>query len=304
MDDIKQPWPGITQFLETLPAGSLGLDAGCGNGKYLGLRSVLQAGQSQSQTDQGTSSQPSSSKAKGKGKALPADSIPETDESHSKVTQPGAVLTIGLDYSTNLIKIAKGRSHEVLVGDAIDMPWREGTFDFAISIATIHHFTTPSRRIAAVRTMLRALNKRHGKLIIQVWAVEQVPPQEQNKDSNSTPHKPYLKRQRDMDKLESAITTLQSLNLSQAEKQEVFVPWKLQPAQQADRGNPDLAGAEGTATEPVYQRYYHLFKAGELRDMVQEAARLELSESLFQSLKIDEDETWESGNWSIVARFE
>lgn len=187
------------------------------------------------------------------------------------------------------------------------MPWREGTFDFAISIATIHHFTTPSRRIAAVRTMLRALNKKHGKLIIQVWAVEQVPPQQQNKNdknANSTPHKPYLKRQRDMDKLESAITTLQSLNLSQAEKQDVFVPWKLQPAQQADQSNTDSKGVEANPTEPVYQRYYHLFKAGELREMVEEAARLELSASQFQSLKIDEEETWESGNWSIVACFE
>lgn len=30
-----KPWPSITRFLHSLPPGSLGVDAGCGNGKYL-----------------------------------------------------------------------------------------------------------------------------------------------------------------------------------------------------------------------------------------------------------------------------
>lgn len=33
--DNKQPWPLIERFLSTLPPGSVGLDAGAGNGKYL-----------------------------------------------------------------------------------------------------------------------------------------------------------------------------------------------------------------------------------------------------------------------------
>ena len=35
------PWPGVAKFIHTMPAGSLMLDVGCGNGKYLGLRSDL-----------------------------------------------------------------------------------------------------------------------------------------------------------------------------------------------------------------------------------------------------------------------
>jgi tRNA (uracil-5-)-methyltransferase TRM9 len=34
-----QPWPIVAQFLSSLPAGSIGLDSGTGNGKYLPLRS-------------------------------------------------------------------------------------------------------------------------------------------------------------------------------------------------------------------------------------------------------------------------
>ncbi|KAI7717792.1 S-adenosyl-L-methionine-dependent methyltransferase, partial [Hortaea werneckii] len=32
-----KPWPIIERFLNTLPAGSVGLDVGCGNGKYLAV---------------------------------------------------------------------------------------------------------------------------------------------------------------------------------------------------------------------------------------------------------------------------
>lgn len=33
-----QPWPVVDRFLHELPLGSIGLDVGCGNGKYLGAR--------------------------------------------------------------------------------------------------------------------------------------------------------------------------------------------------------------------------------------------------------------------------
>lgn len=282
----------------------MGLDAGCGNGKYLGLRSVLQP----RSTLSAISPVASTSKAKGKGKATEANLPQDTTLPSASNSLDASVITIGLDRSSNLVKIAKERSHEVLVGDAIDMPWREGTFDFAISIATIHHFTTPSRRRQAVRTMLRALNKKHGKLLIQVWAVEQEPPVDHtaSADATESERKPYLKRQRDMDKLESAANMLSSLELSETKKQDVFVPWKLQPAQQKKstiEAPSDSIQATQDSTPPVFQRYYHLFKAGELRALVLEAAREGFDGTSHHQLTIDSEERWESGNWSITASF-
>ncbi|KAI9819809.1 MAG: tRNA methyltransferase, has a role in tRNA modification [Thelocarpon impressellum] len=32
-----KPWPIVERFLKELPAGSVGLDVGCGNGKYLAV---------------------------------------------------------------------------------------------------------------------------------------------------------------------------------------------------------------------------------------------------------------------------
>lgn len=155
--------------------------------------------------------------------------------------------------------------------------------------------------------MLRALNKQHGKLLIQVWAMEQTPPEDAEDSENTgvaaSTHKPYLKRQRDMDKLESAQHTMQSLQLSQAEKQDVFVPWKHQEGQGKRAVVATVAQSQSSASELVYQRYYHLFRAGELRSLLAQAASDELGDSDFHFLIIDEHEKWESGNWSIVGQF-
>jgi len=36
---VLQPWPIVESFLNGLPDGSIGLEVGCGNGKYLGVNS-------------------------------------------------------------------------------------------------------------------------------------------------------------------------------------------------------------------------------------------------------------------------
>ena len=45
----EQPWPIIEGFLKVLPDGSIGLDVGCGNGKYLAVnRNVFIVGSDRS----------------------------------------------------------------------------------------------------------------------------------------------------------------------------------------------------------------------------------------------------------------
>ena len=49
---------------------------------------------------------------------------------------------------------------------------RDDSFDAIISIAVIHHFSTESRRLKAIREMARCV--RPGSLLmIYVWAMEQ-----------------------------------------------------------------------------------------------------------------------------------
>lgn len=93
--------------------------------------------------------------------------------------RPGAIWTIGLDRSRNLLSIARKAgegdvTREVVWGNVLDYPWRDGAFvraiwlsnssfiltlfglqDYAISIATVHHLSTAARRKVAVQVRSR-----------------------------------------------------------------------------------------------------------------------------------------------------
>ena len=95
--------------------------------------------------------------------------------------RPGAIWTIGLDRSRNLLEIARKAgegdvTREVVWGNVLDYPWRDGAFvramwlsnshfilmlfglqDYAISIATIHHLSTVARRKVAVQVCSRMI---------------------------------------------------------------------------------------------------------------------------------------------------
>ncbi|KAG0428190.1 hypothetical protein HPB47_024814, partial [Ixodes persulcatus] len=110
-------WPRVAAFVEALEPGSLLLDAGCGNGKYLlGHPHVLKA------------SAPSNLGTR-----------------------------VGFDRSGGLAAICRSRNLEVVQADTLDVPFRDGIFDACLSIAVLHHLATPERREAAVREILRLL---------------------------------------------------------------------------------------------------------------------------------------------------
>ncbi|GAM83605.1 hypothetical protein ANO11243_015930 [Dothideomycetidae sp. 11243] len=119
-----KPWPIIERFLQSQSPGSVGVDIGCGNGKYLSVN-------------------------------------PD-------------VFIVGSDRSRNLTAIAKSHlRHDAVVADALATPHMRAKADFAISIAVIHHLSTPERRIEAVREILATVKSGSGRALIYVWALEQ-----------------------------------------------------------------------------------------------------------------------------------
>ncbi|CAL4091565.1 unnamed protein product, partial [Meganyctiphanes norvegica] len=82
------------------------------------------------------------------------------------------VLKIGVDRCVNLAVAAKDRDHEVMVCDNLSLPFRDESFDAALSVAVIHHFATTERRVRALRELARIL-RIGGRLMITVWAMEQ-----------------------------------------------------------------------------------------------------------------------------------
>ncbi|KAI0362187.1 S-adenosyl-L-methionine-dependent methyltransferase [Trametes cingulata] len=197
----------------------------------------------------------------GNGKYLPLPS-----------ERPGSVWTVGLDRSRNLLEIAKragGVEREVVWGDVLDRPFRLGAFDYAISIATIHHLATAARRKAAVKRLLESISPSHGRALIYVWAIEQ-----DELSKRSIPGAP------------GSASPEPEARCSTGKGQDVFVPWVLaQPAEPKSKarrkGKTDSQTAqeetgtrEGTppAAPKVYDRYYHMFAKGELNELVIEAA--------------------------------
>ncbi|KAH8930072.1 hypothetical protein BT69DRAFT_1050845 [Atractiella rhizophila] len=242
-----KPWPNVDKFLTSLPSNSIVLDAGCGNGKYLGTRSVL----SRTLT-------PSSSKGKIDG----------------DVSSLGFIFSIGVDRSEELLGIARGRGHEVFrtdVGGGMENCVREGVFDAAISIATIHHFTSHHRRCEAVKALMLAIkpssgSRKGGRALIHVWALEQDEAffkkrgMEPASLSISSSHSAT---DSDTGPSCSHHGTSLSIGLHEGEEgikdrtQDWLVPWTTKE------------GGE----ERMYKRFYHLFKQGELEGMVENAAK-------------------------------
>ncbi|THU86437.1 S-adenosyl-L-methionine-dependent methyltransferase [Dendrothele bispora CBS 962.96] len=202
----------------------------------------------------------------GNGKYLP---LPENNS-----------VLVGLDRSFNLLKIARHAGsnnavREVVRGDVLDSPWRPGIFDYAISIATIHHLATTQRRKLAVQRLLQAVSDSHGRILIYVWAIEQ--------DELSKREIPVE------DSTVSEKTTM---------GQDVFVPWNLN--RQSTRSDNETQ---------IFNRYYHMFAKGELIALVVEAAR-ELGlhigprgrdQEIKQGVDIVQD-GWERSNYYIELR--
>ncbi|KAJ3016955.1 Alkylated DNA repair protein alkB 8 [Thoreauomyces humboldtii] len=170
------------------------------------------------------------------------------------------VFTLGSDRSEKLIDIVRERGFEAMVADNLRLPYRDGCFDFITSIAVIHHMSSPERRILAITELVRALRP-GGRALIFVWAFEQ-----------------------------------ESRSKRRFEEQDVFVPWKMPKKIYAPEGSAAASETPNTAVhdeggDVVYQRYYHLFKEGELEGLV----------GTIPDAKVDVS-GYDRDNWYVIIR--
>jgi alkylated DNA repair protein alkB family protein 8 len=121
------PWPSVTQFLEGLPQGSLFLDVGCGNSKYI------------------TDCNKQSHLAIGCDRSLPLLAqrrIVGSEESLGAMNDSTAANNNSYSACT-------------LGCDATHLPYRSDIFDGVICIAVLHHLSTTERRVQALAEMVR-----------------------------------------------------------------------------------------------------------------------------------------------------
>lgn len=197
-----KPWPIVEKFLKGQPRFSVGIDVGCGNGKYLSVNPDL--------------------------------------------------FVIGTDYSTGLIECGHklNPDYNVGVADGLHLPHPKDTFDFALSIAVIHHFATEERRVEAIAHIMSRLRV-GGRFLVYCWALEQ---------ENSR------------------------RGYKEGDEQDILIPWVLKKNQpkkkktkrtkhkeeqhQEEKEDFKTEEQNETTSEPVADetkyRYYHLYKKGEL----------------------------------------
>lgn len=83
-----------------------------------------------------------------------------------------SIQMMGVDSSIELLLISRQKGMPVVLADAKRLPFRSQSADNVISIAVLHHLSSPDTRSQAVREISRVL-KSGGSALLTVWAFEQ-----------------------------------------------------------------------------------------------------------------------------------
>lgn len=242
---------------------------------------------------------------------------------------PQTFFEVGCDRSLNLSSIAASRGFNALGADALSLPFRDAAFDAVISIAVVHHLTTPERRAAAVAEMLRVARP-GGQILVTVWAFEQRRKKEgkskylgndgkegcdgrfgdvdidgTKSGSRLAEVKAEIPTSIEKDENDKNANCLNVANLEIHEnrtdfkQQDLLVPWHFKAVNQKKLKQTTTSTAKDDSSdnvgnpERVFHRYYHVFKEGELEAMVQsiDAYDVKLLHSYY-----------DQGNWGVIFR--
>ena len=178
----------------------------------------------------------------------------------------GGGFALGSDFSRGLIDICRDNEYEVMVADAVILPYRSDVFDYALNIAVLHHISSPERRVELVKETMRIV-KVGGVALFYAWALEQ----EQGGVSGH-----------------------------QFEGQDVLVPFHnkikvkgVTPEDERERqsrvsGAPTHGEADPEKRSVVYQRYCHVYTEGELPKLFENLPWCEVTAAYY-----------DHGNWCV-----
>jgi alkylated DNA repair protein alkB family protein 8 len=239
-------WPGATQFLQNLKPGSLVADVGCGDGKY--FPAIWEAGSYVIGTDI--------------SRPLLLTALTSSKEDAK------------LPESRKISERSQSLQHRpaVAVGDCMSIPLRTNSCDAAICIAVMHHLSTLERRIRCIEELVRVV-KPGGLINIQAWALEQ----KNNKNAkrrfastdvfvpfNAQPKYLDTAVDRGSENIESHATAKTDERTSREQQPQ------LQGKSAAEIYSKKYRNAEFDDKKGlvVFQRYCHMYRAGELEDVV------------------------------------
>ncbi|EDQ90142.1 uncharacterized protein MONBRDRAFT_16440 [Monosiga brevicollis MX1] len=109
------------------------------------------------------------------GKLAPGSLVADVGCGNGKymLVAPPQCVMLGSDVCRGLVELCGEKGLEVATGDNMTLPYRDGVFDAAISIAVLHHFSSAARRRRAIWELARIVRP-GGLVLVQAWALEQV----------------------------------------------------------------------------------------------------------------------------------
>jgi len=256
-------WPGATQFIESLPPGSIIADVGCGDGKYFAeiLKHSYVIGTDISEPLLKTAATRGDDADDGKRKNIDGPQYQRLSKA----------------------KRALSENPSVAVADCLHIPLRSNSCDAAISIAVMHHLSTEARRIRCLAELKRIV-KVGGRFNVQAWALEQ------ETDSKRKFHGtdllvPFNAQPKYLQ------TQAKSSENDDNSQQPLSAESKGKGVAQMMAEQYDGAEFDSKKNLVVFQRYCHMYRKGELESLCQRVPGLEVLESAY-----------EKGNWVITCR--
>jgi alkylated DNA repair protein alkB family protein 8 len=257
-------WPGATQFIESLPPGSIVGDVGCGDGKYFAeiLKNSYVIGTDISEPLLKTAATLGDEVDDGKRKSIDGPQYQRLSRA----------------------KRALSENPAVAVADCLHIPLRSNSCDAAICIAVMHHLSTEARRIRCLAELKRIV-KVGGRFNVQAWALEQ------ENDSKRKFHGtdllvPFNAQPKYLQTQEKSGENNGSIHQPKSSSDSKGKGVAQMMAEQYD-------GAEFDSKKNlvVFQRYCHMYRKGELESLCERVPGLEVLESAY-----------EKGNWVITCR--
>ena len=249
-------WPSATQFVQNLFEGSLVADVGCGDGKY--FPAILEAGSYVIGTD---------------------ISLPLLETSFE--TSNNDIVPESRRVSPHRQALQKRPA--VAVADCMSVPLRTDSCDAAICIAVMHHLSTIERRIRCLEELARIV-KPGGRIHVQAWAMEQAS-NSKRRFAATDVFVPFNAQPKYLDK----VNEHGSNRTNQERDSNVSSPVD----SKEEASSKSVAELYSEAYEKadfderkglvVFQRYCHMYREGEMDDLVRQVFGVTLVESGYES---------------------
>jgi len=154
----------------------------------------------------------------------------------------------------------------VAVADCMSVPLRTNSCDAAICIAVMHHLSTIDRRIRCLEELSRIV-KPNGRIHVQAWAMEQAS-NSKRRFAATDVFVPFNAQPKYLDKVSDSKENPREASKSVAERYSEAYE------------KADFDERKGLV---VFQRYCHMYREGEMDDLVRQVPSLRLVESGYES---------------------